>query len=135
MGVIVTVDEVIEEFKASNMPRIQDLATNQLVIDRLKIEEAITDAELYVFSFLRPVGIEINDIIPATVRELRRTVLDLTRYNFSATVNAAGAKDSQVFIQRDYAVADLKDISSGRKVLTTSKSKKSGFKTIRLDIF
>lgn len=131
---LLTAQEVIDEFKLIGVPKIKDTNGNA-VPDIEKIEDAINDAQVHTLSYLRKVGVNIQDITVDTERELRRTLLSLTRYYFNSAVGGNVAEGSEIARNYEEAIDYLKSVSRGTLVLTTAKSKKSGFKIIKIGVF
>lgn len=134
MRMLLTVQEVIDEYKLAGVPRIKDI-NGQTIPDNEKIADAINDAQVHTLSYLRKVGVNIDDITVDTERELRRTLLSLTRYYFNSAVGGNVQEGSEILRNYEDAIEYLKAVSRGTLVLTTSKSRKSGFKILKIGVF
>lgn len=97
--------------------------------DDEKIEETIKEAESLVLSYCRMVGIDILDLSVETAIELRPHAFNIFLYNISENTLTDVVKEKY-----EKSIKYLNDVADGRAVLRTKISKRSGFRTIRLNI-
>lgn len=132
MNLIVTANEVIKEFYLANVPTTKNV-DGDTVADIDLIETTLMEAQLEVFGYLRNVGIDTDNLTNATIQEIRRHVLNITRYKFNSRVGGSLKPDSTIMISYNLSVETLTKISKGIIVLSSVKSPKSGFRTIRVE--
>lgn len=134
MNLIVTAAEVIKEFGVASVPSTKDV-DGKSVPDIEIIETALMEAQLEVFSYLRKVGVDITNITTDTVFEIRRHILFITRYKYQSKTAGSLKPENDIMITFEKSIAYLKDIANGDSVLTTLKSKKSGFRSVNVETF
>lgn len=125
---LLTIDDLIEEFKLPNLPYFFN-NNDERELDEDKCNSAITDAQYTIFSSLKKIGIDYQDVTEDLKRELRKHMLILTRYNFSSLM---GSRTEDM--KEDLALTNywLEKVASGKIQLISEISKKSGWQSVRL---
>lgn len=134
MNLLVSVNEVIKEFGTKSVPSTLNV-DGETVPDIEVIETALKEAQLEVFSYLRNVGVDITNITNDTIFELRRHILFITRYKYQSKTAGSLKPENDIMITYEKSIEYLDKISKGDLVLSTTKSKKSGFRSVRVETY
>ena len=134
MNLLVTANEVIKEFGTKSVPSTLNV-DGETVPDIEVIEMALKEAQLEVFSYLRNVGVDITNITNDTIFELRRHILFITRYKYQSKTSGSLKPENDIMITYEKSIEYLDKISKGDLVLSTTKSKKSGFRSVRVETY
>lgn len=118
--------EYVKSRMYNTLPIITDSNGNNM-LDEIRIEETLREAEHLVLSYCRLVSIDYDNMTKETMEELRPHIFNIFKYYITEENITEVSKDKYASTM-EY----LKNIASGRAVLKTKISKKSGIRQFRI---